>query len=90
MITARIVLVSFVLFVGVWQAVVWVTGVQKFILPGPFLVAEALWINRVLIAEHMWITIAEVLAGLVLGAVLGAATAIQLSSSSWAATYLRS
>ena len=85
----RIALVAFLIFVSVWQSVVWITGVQKFILPGPMLVAETLWTSRALIFEHMWITIAEVLAGLVLGAILGAATAIQLAGSPWAATYLR-
>lgn len=85
----RIAIVALVIFLTVWQTVVWLTGVQKFILPGPLLVAEALWTNRALIFEHMWITIAEVMAGLVLGAILGAMTAIQLAGSPLAATYLR-
>lgn len=89
MVNVRIALVSLGVFLAIWQSVVWITGVQKFILPGPALVAEALWVNRTLIFEHMWITIAEVLAGLLLGAILGAITAIQLAGSAWAARYLR-
>lgn len=64
----------------IWQGVVWVTGVPRFILPGPMAVASALIDNAALIAENAWITILEVLAGLVIGAVLGAITALQLAA----------
>lgn len=73
--------VSTLLALAVWQALVWVTGVPRFILPGPVLVAETLWASRALIAYHTGITATEVLAGLALGAVLGGATAIGLAAS---------
>jgi putative hydroxymethylpyrimidine transport system permease protein len=52
-------------------------------------VAEALWANRALIGEHALVTGAEVLIGLVLGAALGAGTAIWLAASEPARALLR-
>jgi putative hydroxymethylpyrimidine transport system permease protein len=66
---------------ALWQAVVWATGAPPFILPGPVTVAEELWESRALIATHAGITGAEVAAGLVLGAGLGAATGLALAAS---------
>lgn len=66
---------------ALWQAVVWLTGVPPFILPGPARVAQTLVANFGLIADHALITIAEVLVGLVLGAGLGALTALHLMVS---------
>lgn len=66
---------------AVWQGIVWATAAPPFILPSPGRVAQALWDNRALIADHALITGAEVLAGLALGAALGAATAVQLTLS---------
>ncbi|WP_349359423.1 ABC transporter permease [Stappia sp.] len=74
-------LVATALALAIWQAVVWITGVPPFILPGPARVADSLIDNAALIAGHAWITIAEVLIGLVLGAALGAATALHLMIS---------
>ena len=83
------ILASAVLAIVLWQAVVTFTGIPRFILPGPGLVAETLWYSRVLIAEHAVITIAEVLIGLALGAVLGGVTAIGLAASPVARNLIR-
>ncbi len=72
---------STVLAIAIWQGVVWATELPRFILPGPMLVAETIWKSRALLAEHALITIAEVLIGLVLGAVLGGLSAVGLASS---------
>ncbi|MEM8776274.1 MAG: ABC transporter permease [Pseudomonadota bacterium] len=64
-----------------WQSVVSLTGLPRFILPGPGLVAQTWWENRGVIWEHTLITAAEVLIGLAIGTVLGIATAIQLAAS---------
>jgi len=72
---------AFTFAISAWQLVVWLTGVPKFILPSPWLVATTLFEERELIAEHAVVTITEVLAGLVIGAALGAATALHLMSS---------
>ncbi len=66
-----------------WQGLVWITAVPKFILPSPMQVAEAGYKSRVIIGENALVTITEVLLGLVIGTVLGAITAIQLASSTW-------
>ncbi|MAU51130.1 MAG: ABC transporter permease [Roseovarius sp.] len=66
---------------ALWQALVWLAALPPFILPGPLRVAETLWSSRALIAEHAVITAAEVLIGLALGALLGAASAIGLAAS---------
>lgn len=72
-----------------WQALVSLAALPPFILPGPLRVAEALWTNRALIAANALVTIAEVLLGLVLGAALGAATAIGLAAAPLARSFIR-
>lgn len=64
-----------------WQAVVSLTGLPKFILPGPIIVAEAWWDNVAIIAEHTLVTASEVLIGLLIGVILGVITAVQLATS---------
>jgi len=62
----------------IWQCVVWISGVPKFILPGPMRVAESLITHWTLIAPHAGITAMEIVLGLVCGTVLGGASAISL------------
>ena len=85
----RAAVASAILGVALWQGIVWATGLPRFILPGPFLVAETIWTSRALLAEHAWITIAEVLIGLALGAILGGLSAIGLAASPWARALIR-
>jgi len=62
-----------------WQAIVWLTGVPKFILPGPALVIET-WILRApVILTHAGTTLAEILIGLAIGVALGLASATALA-----------
>lgn len=82
-------LASSLLGLAIWQTVVWVGDLPKFILPGPGLVAETLWKSRVLIAENALVTLSEVLVGLVLGAILGGLSAIGLAASSMARVLVR-
>jgi putative hydroxymethylpyrimidine transport system permease protein len=79
-------LASALVGVLLWQAVVWVSDLPRFILPGPLRVARTIFESRVLIAEHAAITMAEVVIGLVLGAILGGLSAISLAASHWART----
>jgi putative hydroxymethylpyrimidine transport system permease protein len=67
--------------VGLWQAVVSLTGVPPFILPAPAKVLDTLIGSRELIAGHAVITMTEVVAGLITGAALGFATALHLMIS---------
>ncbi|MBO9400956.1 ABC transporter permease [Shimia sp. R9_3] len=66
---------------AVWQTIVSLTELPRFILPGPMLVAETWWTNRAVIAEHTLVTAQEVLLGLVIGTALGIFTALQLATS---------
>ncbi|MFX0541942.1 ABC transporter permease [Roseovarius sp. S4756] len=75
--------------IAVWQGLIIATGVPRFILPGPALVAETLWDSRALIAHHTVITAIEVLAGLALGALFGGLTAIGLAASPIARSLVR-
>ncbi|MEI4486969.1 ABC transporter permease [Frigidibacter sp. MR17.14] len=63
-----------------WQALVSVTGLPPFILPPPERVLTTLWSSRALIAEHAGITLTEILAGLLLGSLFGAGTAVAMAA----------
>ncbi len=65
--------------VVVWQILVWATGVPYFILPGPGLVARALVSHGDVIAEHAGVTFFEIVAGLLIGAAIGGASALAMS-----------
>ncbi len=75
--------------VTLWQAVVWLTGVPPFILPGPQRVFASLWSNKAMIADHAVVTFAQILVGLVIGAALGIATALHLALSPAARRFMR-
>jgi hypothetical protein len=63
-----------------WQFIVWVTDVPGYILPGPLAVADAFATHAGTLAQHATVTIIEILAGLLLGALLGFFSALSLSS----------
>jgi putative hydroxymethylpyrimidine transport system permease protein len=77
------------LVLALWQSVIWASGVARFILPPPLLVLQTVWESRALLAEHAAITLAEVLIGLGLGAVLGFVSAIALVASPTARALVR-
>lgn len=64
-----------------WQLLVWATGVPPFILPGPVRVGQALWAQHALLARHALTTLTEILLGILLGSLLGAAAAVLLAAS---------
>lgn len=72
-----------VIFLGllvVWQALVSLTGVESFILPGPLAVARALVARWSLLAENAGVTILEILLGLAFGSLLGTASALLIAA----------
>lgn len=77
------------LLLAIWQGVIWIVTPPHFILPSPARVAQALWNNQALIAEHAGITLIEVALGLGIGTVLGCMTAVQLAASPVARALLR-
>lgn len=72
-----------------WQAVVWLTGVPRFILPGPVRVGASLWDNAALLSEHARFTALNLLTGLGAGVALGIVTALNLALSPGARMMLR-
>ena len=65
--------------IGLWQAVVSLSGAPPYILPAPLEVALAWWRGADVIMEHALLTATEILLGLALGAVLGAGSALSMA-----------
>jgi ABC-type nitrate/sulfonate/bicarbonate transport system permease component len=63
-----------------WEALVRLTGVPPFILPGPGRVLAALVERRDLLLGHAAVTAGEILAGMVLGSLVGALAALLLAA----------
>ena len=61
-----------------WQLVVLLTGVPRYILPGPVPVILAMIEHRALLAGHLLTTLAEIAAGLAVGTVLGCGCALSM------------
>ncbi len=72
-------LIIFLALLVLWQGVVWLTGVPHYILPGPSLVAEALVARWPEIMSNAGVTVTEILLGLLLGTLLGCASALVLA-----------
>jgi putative hydroxymethylpyrimidine transport system permease protein len=66
---------------AVWQLVVTATGVPAFILPGPARVLAAAAAHWEQLASHAATTLAEILLGLTIGTVFGAAGALTMIAS---------
>lgn len=63
---------------ALWQGIVWVTQLPKFILPSPLLVFETIVERRELIIEHSSITLLEIILGMVVGCGSGFLSALLL------------
>ncbi|MDO9638393.1 MAG: ABC transporter permease [Pseudotabrizicola sp.] len=77
------------LAIALWQALVVLTGLPPFILPGPGRVAASLWANAPLLTEHARFTAVNLLSGLAAGVLLGVVTALHLALSLGARLLLR-
>ena len=64
-----------------WQAIVLLTGVPPYILPGPFRVAEAAFVHSGSLIGHAVTTLFEIVIGLILGTILGASSAVAMMAS---------
>jgi len=73
-------LLILVVLLAIWQAVVWVTEVPSFILPGPVEVLMTLGHKWDAILAHAWVTAVEIGLGLVLGGLLGCVTALAMAA----------
>lgn len=68
----------FALLVAVWQAVVWVTSAPDYILPAPSDVFAALQSHYGQLSENALITFGEIIAGLIIGTILGGISALTM------------
>jgi len=75
-------LISFVLIVAAWQALVVVARLPRFILPAPDAVFAAFVGQFPLLLSNTWVTLLETLAGFSLSIVVAVPLAILISSSS--------
>ena len=80
--------IALIIGLGLWHVLVVITQAPPFILPSPWRVAQAAYNSRTIIAENAWITGIEVLLGLIIGTILGTATAIQLALSKTAERFM--
>ena len=64
---------------ALWAAIAHGFALPPYILPGPELAVAAWWRRAPLILDHATVTLAEILLGLVIGALVGAATALTLT-----------
>ena len=73
-----------IIFIGLillWQAVVFMTRVPPYILPDPLSVGRALFTHFPELLQHAGITLIEILAGLIIGTLLGAGSALLMMIS---------
>lgn len=64
-----------------WDVLADLLGIEPFLVPAPSQIAEALWIDRSLLAEDAWVTLQEVVLGFLIAAVAGIAFATVLHLS---------
>ncbi|MFA6810919.1 MAG: ABC transporter permease [Desulfoplanes sp.] len=69
-------LIIFLGLIILWQCMVWITGVPRYILPGPALVAKAMVSHWPLLLKHTGVTLLEIVSGLVLGTLFGVVCAL--------------
>jgi putative hydroxymethylpyrimidine transport system permease protein len=62
-----------------WQALVWLSGVPPYLLPGPAAVAGTLVRSAPLLLDHAGTTLAEILLGLAGGVLVGGASALLMA-----------
>ena len=65
----------------VWTAVVWVFKMPNYILPYPVAVAKDLWAQGAFLIGHMWVTLYSTLLGFAIAIIAGAFAAILIVSS---------
>ncbi|MGB2078459.1 MAG: ABC transporter permease [Vibrio sp.] len=64
-------LVTLLMLLVTWQAVVYLFDLPSFILPSPDAVFIKLWERKAVLAVHTWVTVQEIFWGLILGLSMG-------------------
>ncbi|MDP7100249.1 MAG: ABC transporter permease [Rhodospirillales bacterium] len=70
--------IIFVALIALWQVIVGVTGAPHYILPSPGLVLKALTERSEILLGHGWVTLSEIILGLILGTLLGSISALTM------------
>lgn len=73
-------LVAIIGLLVIWQVFCVATEMPNFLLPTPLRVAQAFMLRWDIILGHAWVTLREIVAGLALGTLTGAAMAMLLSA----------
>ncbi|MDW3797682.1 ABC transporter permease [Staphylococcus saprophyticus] len=66
-------IISFIIFLFIWQCVIWIGNYQPILLPGPLLVAKSIWqfIISGEIFSHLFISLFRFIVGFVLAILIG-------------------
>jgi NitT/TauT family transport system permease protein len=72
-------IVVFVAGIALWQIVIDVFNIQKFLLPKPYAIVHAFWTQRSLLWSAGWLTLKEALGGFAIGSALGILFAVLLA-----------
>jgi len=72
------VLISFIVIIFIWQAIIMVFKLPAFILPEPLSVFERLISRSDVLLKHSWVTTQEIILGLLLGLSMGLFFALQM------------
>jgi len=76
----RQILLTIIGLIIFWQSVVWITGVEPFLLPSPDAVISVWWEKRGYLLGHARTTTIEMCAGLLLGTLMGSMSAVLIAS----------
>lgn len=79
----------FLVTILVWQTCIWIGSLPPYILPSPTSVFSTLIHERNLLWENSLVTFYEVIAGCIIGSILGIGAAVLMAVSSHAARFLK-
>jgi NitT/TauT family transport system permease protein len=83
LVTALNALAVFAALAGLWQALVWISGVPKYVLPGPMDVAKAIGERHAPLIESLLISTTSAAGGLVLSIFAGVGIALVFAQWPW-------
>ena len=69
-------MIAILAVLAIWQLTVKLTGLAAFILPGPVDVVIALWKDSPILLPNTWVTLKEILIGLVISIFVGIPVAV--------------
>lgn len=72
------VVLSAVFILALWQSIVYVFNLPHFILPDPLQVVQRAWLRREVLMLHGWVTLQEIVLGLLLGLTCGLSFALNM------------